>query len=125
MNALTKLARRQLAMYEALRRLGFQPDQIFVTFYNGDPVTGADVFTELRVDGKVFKSNFRGEKKVTREAYLATWTRENVWWNEKANRKEKLAIYQKEFSVSMLLSLATAIASKGITVPLLERKDSA
>ena len=79
MNNLTKLARRQLAMHEALRRLGFKADDIYSAFYNDEIQQGrkvSDVFTELRVDGKIFKTSFVGEKKVERTAYAEVYKRE-------------------------------------------------
>lgn len=128
MNNLTKLARRQLAMHEALRRLGFSADDIYVRFVNGvsDGTTERfEIFTELRVGERVFKSNFRDMKKVTRAAYEEVWKREGTWWNDPAtDAAEKLAIYQREFPVPVLLTLVEALKAKGFTIPKLERGDA-
>lgn len=128
MNNLTKLARRQLAMHEALRRLGFSADDIYVRFANGIGTGDAavyDVFTELKVGERVFKANFRGERKVTKAAYEEVWKRESAWWNDPAtDAAKKLYIYQKEYSPAILLSLAQALQAKGFTIPKLERGDA-
>jgi hypothetical protein len=126
-NNLTKLARRQLAMHEALRRLGFSADDIYVRFANsvGDGTTERfDVFTELKVGALVFKSNYRGEKKVTKAAYEEVYKREAAWWNDAADEAEKLKIYQREFPVPVLLSLTEALQRKGFVIPKLERGDA-
>lgn len=127
-NNLAKLARRQLAMHEALRRLGFKPDDIYVRFTNGVGTGDAavyDVFTELKVGELVFKANFRGERKVTKAAYEEVYKREAAWWNDPTtDAAKKLYIYQKEFNPAMLLSLAQALQVKGFTVPKLERGDA-
>lgn len=127
MNNLTRLARRQLAMHEALRRLGFSADDIYVRFANGvgsGDDTRYDVFTELKAGVLSFKSNFRGEKKVTKAAYEEVWERETAWWNEAGNTAEKLKIYQREFPVPVLLSLTEALQRKGFVIPKLERGDA-
>lgn len=128
MNNLTKLARRQLAMHEALRRLGFSADDIYVRFTNGVGTGDAavyDVFTELKVGALTFKANFRGERKVTKAAYEEVYKREAAWWNDPTtDAAKKLYIYQKEFSVPVILSLAQTLQAKGFTVPKLERGDA-
>lgn len=127
MNNLTKLARRQLAMHEALRRLGFKPEDIYVRFGNGvgdGTVERFEVFTELKVGALSFKSNFRGEKKVTKAAYEEVWKREGTWWNDAADEAEKLRIYQREFPVPILMSLTAALQAKGFTIPKLVRGDA-
>lgn len=127
MNNLTKLARRQLAMHEALRRLGFSADDIYVRFANGvgdGTIERFDVYTELQVGERSFKTNFRGEKKVTKAAYEEVYKREAAWWNDVADAAEKLKIYQREFPVPILLSLTGALRAKGFTIPKLERGDA-
>lgn len=128
MNNLTKLARRQLAMHEALRRLGFSADDIYVRFTNGVGTGDAavyDVFTELKVGELVFKANFRGERKVTKAAYEEVHKREAAWWNDPTtDAAKKLALYQKEFPVQVIMSLVETLQAKGFTVPRLNRGDA-
>ena len=120
MNNLTKLARRQLATHEALRRLGFGADDIYLRFTN--PVGGGiakvyDVFTELRVGELTFRASFPGEKKVSKEAYETVYQREGLRWNDPAHEAENLAAFQREFPVPVLASLTRALQAKGFTVP--------
>jgi hypothetical protein len=127
MNNLTKLARRQLAMHEALRRLGFSADDIYSRFANGvghGATEIFDVFTELKVGELSFNANYRGEKKVTKTAYEEVYKREAAWWNAPEHEDEKRAIYRREFPVPVLASLVKALQNKGFTIPKLERGDA-
>lgn len=63
------IIKKQLASFEALRRLKFRADDIYVAFYNG-----GEVFTELRSPGEPhFRMNFPDESRVNVAEYAAEW----------------------------------------------------
>jgi selenocysteine lyase/cysteine desulfurase len=106
------LVRKQLALFTALRSLGFTNEQIFVAFYNG-----GEVFTELRADDRVFRANFPGSPKVVTAEYVKAWEAACEEWNARLTADERHKIFTTYMTHDALFALAASIARKGITVP--------
>lgn len=106
---LKSYAHRQLAFFEALRRLGFTADEIFVAFYNN-----GELFTLVRQDKIEFNISISLGEKIDAEAYREIWNSEGERWNGPMSEAERDELYRKEFSVERLVELAFALKAKGM-----------
>lgn len=113
---LKKLARVQLAVFEALRRLGFKADDIFVAFYNG-----GELFTELHQGEQRFRITISRGTVIDSKAYKTLWEVEAERWNKSMTDAERMKIYRKEFSVEKLLDLTDTLKHHGFVVPKLQQ----
>ncbi len=113
---LKKLAHRQLAYFEALRKLGYSSDDIYVYFQGGE------LFTQLHQGEKRFNITVSRGVTVNPDEYQVFWKKQCVRWNTVMKEAERMKIYRAEFPTSTkLLSLTTALIDKGFTVPNLQR----
>ena len=102
----------QLAVFEALRRLGFQPDDIFVAYNYGEPVT------VLRTQGKQFVMNYphAGEVPANTEEYNRGWHEACQAWNATMSDADRARIYEERFvAQGESVPLLEALKRKGIT----------
>jgi hypothetical protein len=106
------LVRKQLALFTALRSLGFTNEQIFVAFYNG-----GEVFTELRADDRVFRVGFPGSPKVVATEYVKAWEAACEEWNTRLTGDERHKIFTTYMTYDAFWALAGSIARKGIVLP--------
>ena len=108
---LRALARRQIAHFEALRKLGFPSDEIFVAFYNG-----GELFTTLRERGKEFNITISKGEKIDAQAYQPVYEEVATAWNTTMTKKEREEIYFGEFTEMKLAELALVLKMKGFDV---------
>ncbi|OHD23154.1 MAG: hypothetical protein A2Y38_19940 [Spirochaetes bacterium GWB1_59_5] len=108
------IIKKQLATFEALRRLKFSSDDIYVAFYNN-----GEVFTELRPPGEPhFRMNFTGEPRVKIEDYAREWQEACTWWNSPdTDDSDRREIFEREFGGGHAVALVLALKDKGIRVP--------
>lgn len=113
-----KLVRRQLAMFEALRRLGFSAADIFVAY------NGGDVRTVLRTRGKQFSVQYVGpqgvapsEVPVTEAEYIAEWQAGATAWLQSMSNDEREEIYRAGMDEEKLLALVVALDARGMPPP--------
>jgi len=100
---------RQLALFEALRRIGFTSDEIFTGYNSGRPVT------VIRAEGKQFVMCMEGSCTVEDEnEYILGWREAAEWWNGKATDRERMAIYCAYFDEAKLAVLIFALDAKGM-----------
>lgn len=121
-DTLTALAHKQLAIWEALRRLGFEADDIFVGVVDNDGriAQRGEVKTVLRPadqPGTQFVVNFPGSPKVDKDAYERVWKVEATRWKDAMTHEERDLIYRINVTEEVLLNLVVAIGTKGIKVP--------
>lgn len=107
------IIRKQLASFEALRRMKFSADDIYVAFYNR-----GEVFTELRSPGQPhFKMSFPGEPRVKIELYASEWQEACAWWNADSTLdSERREVFETGFGGNAV-PLVTALLAKGIRIP--------
>lgn len=114
LNPHIELVHRQLATFEALRRLGFAADDIHV---DADSVT-KKVMTLLKAQGKEFRIEFFDVPMPTSiEDYQKSWTAEAARWTGDMSEAEMDRIYRKHYDVEKLASLAMALHEKGFEIP--------
>lgn len=100
---------RQLAYWEALRRLGFPADEIYVAFH------GDRLFTELHTAGGVFRIEVAYGVK-DRKGYEAAWRAACDAWNGGMPESERRRIYEG-LGHGWAAGLVTALLRKGIRAP--------
>ena len=106
------LYKMQLAMFEAFRRLGFAPEDIFVAYNVGIPVT------ILRTQGKQFVMNYphADEIPTDEQAYIKGWQAADEAWNSPMSTEERSCIFTDWFLVpGMAFPLLESLQRKGIT----------
>lgn len=106
------LVQRQIASLEALKRLGFEDEDIHVETENGK------IFTVLKTQGKTFKIGFPDEpdpKSV--EDYQAAWMAEARRYGSDMPESERNRIYREHWDADKLDGLNDALIEKGFAVP--------
>lgn len=105
----------QLALFEALRRLGFTSDELFTGYNKGNPVT------VILAEGKQFVVSVEGGLccDLDENEYFLGWREAAEWWNDEATRAEQLTIYRAHVNEDKLAALILALAAKGM--PLRDR----
>ena len=73
---------RLLGWHETFRRLGFEPDDIYVVIHRKDLM----VQSELRAQGLTFTVDC-GERAMDAAAFRDHWLRIAAWWNEASNEE--------------------------------------
>ena len=102
--ALAEVFERQLAIFEALRRIGFASKELFVSYNAGVPVT------LIRVEAKEFVISADGPCTPRHEdEYIAGWMEASTWWNERATNEERMELYHKYISEETLLTMILAL----------------
>lgn len=105
---------KQLAMFEALRRLGFQPENIYV-HWAGKPCT------VLKEAERTFTVSFpHSLHSPKEEEWLAEWLCEVDRWNGDMVNSERDSIYREHMSPEVLEILVIALKAKGFRVPFSE-----
>lgn len=102
----------QLAVFEALRRLGFAPEDIYVAYNQGTPVT------ILKTQGKQFVMNYpsAGIIPSSEEEYIQGWGAVTAKWNETMSSEERRRIFDDRFLLrGEAVPLLEALSRKGIT----------
>jgi hypothetical protein len=105
-------AREQLAIWDALRRLGFAADDIYAAFYNGN-----ELFTTLKAGGKEWNISISNGRKLEPERYISLYTAKCEWWNKESSKEERREIFEKYMPVEKMISMAMSIRAKGIDIP--------
>lgn len=103
--------RAQLAIFEAFRRLGFSPDDIYVAFYNK-----SELFTTVRQGSIDFNISISHGKQIDQKAYAEIWLVEAARWNSEMTDKERSEIFRSEFSESKLMELILTVKAKGMVL---------
>lgn len=104
-----------LATYEAMHRLGFNPDDIFFTYDN----TGA-VGINLKTQNKSFIILI-GKLKV--DVIDPVGSINKIWddaldfWNEKATNDDRLDLWRSSIIYNHRKELVTALNNNGIVIP--------
>lgn len=100
----------QLAVYEALRRIGFTPEEIFVSW-----AKEIGPISVLRAEGKQFVIRPEGPAcSLTPEEYSTAWIDAAGWWNRGATDEERLTIYRTHFTEDVLAHLISALGAAGL-----------
>ncbi len=95
---------RQLAVFEALRRIGFTSEELFVSYNGGVPVT------LIRVGDKQFAVSTEGPCAPQSEPeYIEGWMKAAEWWNTTAAEGERMPLYHKYISHGTMLNLILAL----------------
>lgn len=110
-----RLADKQVATHEALRRLGFPAGDIYVLV---SPDSGL-VRTLLRTQGKEWVCAYPGAPAVDPRRYEAFWTRTAEDFN--AGRRDGEAVYRENVSENVLLMMATSLRQAGFVLPALAK----
>lgn len=108
-------------MFEALRRFGYPPEDIFVSW---DDKAKRPV-TILRREGKDFVIDYPDSKEhpSTKELYETEWLSESNRWNDGGNMtmKERDTIYRYSVKEEVLFSLVLSLRSAGFYIPKLDQ----
>lgn len=100
---------RQLAVFEALRRIGFTSEELFVAYNAGTPVT------LIRVGEKEFVVRTDGPCDPKSEVeYIEGWLKAAEWWNSGAAEDERMPIYHQFITPGTLLNLILALDDAGM-----------
>jgi len=110
-----RLADKQVATHEALRRLGFPADDIYVM---ASPDSGV-VRTLLRTQGREWSCTYPGAPLVDAARYEAVWARAVEDFN--TGRRDGEAVYRENISENVLLLIATSLRRAGFVLPALSR----
>jgi len=97
----------QLATYEALRRIGFVPGELFVAYNHGMPMS------VVYAGGKQFAIGAEGCS-LSEPEYRAAWVDACAWWNETATNEERVAVYLKFFNTRLLMDLICRLHARGM-----------
>jgi len=116
---LLEYAHEQLAVWEALRKLGFPSDDIYAAFYNGN-----ELFTTLKVGDKEWNGSISRGKKIPPEPYIALYTAECERWNQ-TTEGERRRIFDAYMPVEKMINIAVGVRCKGIDIPSLPDAPSA
>lgn len=110
---LQRIVQIYLSAWEALRRLGFASDYIFITCFGGQ------VGARLAVPGRpTFDITFTDAPRVTDSVEFARVAKaEMERWKNGMTNAERDSIYRRDMSKEKLASLVEAILNKGIAVP--------
>lgn len=111
---LRQLVNKQLATFQALRKCGFDSDDIYLR------IDGRKVFTELRPSlhpNLTFRIDYPGAPDVDAQEYIRMWQAAAEWWNREATLEQRNEIYFRWYTADHLGALALAIFAKGISVP--------
>lgn len=101
---------RQLAIFEALRRLGIPSDDIYVAFYNG-----GELFTEVRQGDLRFYISISQGQKLDGRAYEVLWVEKTKDWNE-GPEDLRQEIYFKNLPPGFGVSLIMGLKDKGFVI---------
>lgn len=105
----------QLAVHEALRRMGFDPSEIFVAYNHGKPMT------VVKAQDKTFLPDYttgpNTEIPKDAAAYEDAWVTAVEAWNDKLTDDERQAIYNKYMSRERFISLTVALIHRGFRIP--------
>lgn len=112
-------AHEQLAIWEALRKLGFQADDIYAAFYNGN-----ELFTTLKAGDKEWNGSISRGQKIPAEPYIALYTAECDRWN-KTTPEARREIFDRHMPVEKMIDVAIGLRMKGIDIPNLPDAPSA
>lgn len=101
-----------LAAYEAFRRLGFKPEEIFFTYFTDR------IAMVLRTQGKEFIANCGARSDVlTDQDILNIWNERADKWNGGMSQLERMQIWNGGMPVEALISMTLAIKNLGISIP--------
>ena len=111
----SRTVHKQLAMFEALRRLGFQSDDIYVSW---DEVKKAPL-TILRRDEKNFVIDYPEsfEHPESKELYRQEWMSESERWNTVMSMVERDSIYRSYVNEALYFDLVMSLRLSGIFPP--------
>lgn len=102
------ISHRQLAMWLALRRLGFESDEIFVQWADGPR-------TVLKVEDKIFSVSYP-ESTVAESDWLEEWTTQANYWNSQMSDEDRERMYRRHVSNDVMLVLALTLKSQGFRI---------
>ena len=107
--AFAEVFQRQLAVFEALRRIGFTSEELFVSYNSGVPVT------LVRAGEKQFAISADGPCAPQSETeYIEGWVKAAEWWNSGAAEDERMPIYHQFITPGTLLNLILALDDAGM-----------
>lgn len=101
-----------LCAHEAFRRLGFEPNEIFICY---DPSV-CTISSILRTQGKEF-SVLIGPTKLLAEEFVENWTKASVVFNETASNEEILDLWDISVVKYQLSEIIFRLEQKGIIIP--------
>ena len=124
MKAISKVFMRALACHEALRRLGFDPADIYIGISgptvdgaitrNGKPA-GANIFVvQLKTQGKEFTL---GMGEANPETYLDDWQESVRWWNTEADEKAMDIIWERFGPLGESTKFVASLIEYGFVLP--------
>lgn len=104
---LTPVYRKHLAIFEALRRMGIQAEDIFVAYNRGYPAT------VVRTQGKQFAISTDVIVSTSEDEYIADYQVAAEIWNTTMTADERVALYHQELSSDQFFALVQALRKKG------------
>lgn len=110
---LLEYAHIQLSYWNALRRMGFDADDIYAAFYNG-----GELFTTLKVGGKEWSASISEGIKISADLYVPVYTAACEMYNTAPDAKRD-EIFQKYMPVEKMIQMAISLRAKGIVIPAL------
>lgn len=109
-----------LACFEALRRLGFLPGEIYFVV----PVMPNISFrVELQTQGKHWRYDAGLVESL--DGFLIRWDEACEQWNGKAPDAVRKQVYQNSYAVRQAINLLVSLTNAGITWKLKKRKKDA
>lgn len=100
---------RSLGLHEALRRLGFTPEELFVAHNHGQPIVALCVAGRPKFMISVGHPYTEGER-----AYIVEWERATAWWNGEAAEVDRQRIFAEAVGSGSGFDLVLRLHDKGL-----------
>lgn len=111
------LYERQLALYEAFRRLGFLSEEIFFSYNKARPIV------VVRADGKQFVARVQSPAPATEQQYIKAWEAAADEWNGPMAEAERQRIFRQHImEAGVSLPLLTGLLAAGFELGTIEQK---
>lgn len=104
--------REALAMHEALRRLGFPSEAIYLHLPDVSQVR-----VVLQHEGRTFAYDAGNRGELSRAEYARQWEEAAAWWNAEGSTAEKEAIYAGSGIYNQAVRLIRVLRQKGFSLP--------
>ncbi len=110
---------QQLALYEAFRRLGFLPEEIYFSYNKGTP------FVLVRAEGKEYAVKVEAPVPDTEQQYIDDWQAAVVTWNSSMPETERQRIFHTHITeAGISLPLLTGLLAAGFELGTIEEKQA-
>ncbi len=108
---------RQLALWEAFRRLGFLSEEIFFSYNKAQPIV------VVRADGKQFVVKIESPVPPSERQYIDEWKAAVDAWNGTMTEDEHMRIFHTYITdAGVSVPLLTGLLAAGFELGVIERK---